>query len=163
MSRYADPRVEDALHSADSLEEAGEIGAAINALSDAIDIAPGDPRLFALRGRLFHLDGQWRKAIRDFDQALALKPDAATTLYFRGRARSMIDDLDGAIEDFEGCIKLQPHSADAFCEIGHIYYFRGQWRQSEAAFRRAVELEPERGAALEEQLREIVSRLRTVE
>lgn len=134
---------------ADELEEAGDMEGAMKAISRAVDIDRENPKYRALRGRLFYLRGSWRDAVRDFDSALACKPDAATTLYFRARARSMMDDLDGAIADFERCIALEPDSADAFKEIGDIHRYRGELPLALAAYRKAVELDPARLSDLE--------------
>jgi tetratricopeptide (TPR) repeat protein len=160
LSKLGRRPVAKALREADRLETTGDISGAIEALSRAVEIAPNDPKPFALRGRLLYHCGRWLEAIRDFDRALGLKPDAATTLYFRGRARSMVDELDGAIEDFERCAGLQPEAADVFCELGHIHFFRGNWKQANKAFRTAVRLEPSLRTELEEQLVELEARLK---
>lgn len=127
---------------ADQLEESGDLESAIAVLTDGIREDPADPSLFARRGRLFKLRKQWRAAIADFDTALGMKPDAATTLFFRGQCRATIADFDGAITDFERCIRIQPASADAHWEIGVIHGFRGDLARAIAAYRTAFELDP---------------------
>lgn len=136
---------EAAMRRADALEdEANDIDGAIQALSEAINLAPESPKYWALRGRLFALQKRWREAINDFDNSLAKKPNAPTTLFGRARARAMINDLDGAIADFERCVELQPTAADALAYLGSIRYYRGELQQALVAYLRAVELEPER-------------------
>jgi tetratricopeptide (TPR) repeat protein len=126
---------------ANGLEDAGDIEGAIQAMSEAIRLAPEKAAYRALRGRLFTLVEKWRAAIRDFDDALALKPNHPTWHFGRGRARFMIDDLDGAIADFERCIALEPDAADAWGQIGDIYRYRWDWEQAIRAYERAIELE----------------------
>ena len=133
---------------ADSLEEAGDIEGAIQAMSEAIKLAPAKAVYLALRGRLFTLNQKWRAAIRDFDHALAMKPDSPTWLYFRGRARLMADDQNDAIADFERCIALQPGASDAWVQIGNIHRHREDWEQAIRAYERAIELEDEEKALL---------------
>lgn len=135
---------EEAMRRADALEDANDIDAAIQALSEAIDLAPESAKYWRLRGRLFALQKQWLEAIRDFDNSIAIQPVAPTTLFGRGRARAMIDDLDGAIADFERCVELQPTAADALTYLGSIRYYRGELQQALEAYHRAVELEPDR-------------------
>ena len=128
---------------ADELEDANDIDGAIRAMTEAINLNPEHPKYWALRGRLFHKQKQWLKAIRDFDKALKLKPDVPTTLYFRARAREMLDDLDGGLADFERCIALEPTAADAYEHIGSIHYYRGELQPALEAYRKAMELDPD--------------------
>lgn len=128
---------------ADELEDAKDIDGAIEKMSEAIKLDLSNPRYRALRGRLFTLQKRWRAAIRDFDSALAMKPDAATTLYFRAWSRSSIDDLDGALADYERCIELQPKAADAYEQIGSIHHYRGELQKALDAYRKAMELDPD--------------------
>lgn len=151
---------EDARRRADALEEDGDFEGAIAAISEAVDLERQNPKYHALRGRLFHLREHWPEAIRDFDSALALKPDAPTTLYFRARSKSMVNDLDGAIRDFEHCIELQPTSADAYAEIGHIKYFRGNLLQARDAYKKALSLDPERYSDVKDLVGEIEQKLK---
>jgi len=138
---------DDAIRKADALEEAKDLAGAIDVLSAAIVLAPQDPRLHAIRGRLFDGQRQWAEAIQDFDSAISLDPNPPATRFFRrGQSRTMVGDLQGALQDFERCAELQPRSADAYCEIGHIHYYKGRLVEAKAAFERALELMPERYA-----------------
>ena len=154
MTRSAQT-AEEAIRVAGEMEEAGNLEAATAALSTAIEQDQRNPKYRALRGRLFHLRGKWAEAIRDFDSALALKPEAPTALYFRARARAMTDDLAGALQDFEHCLRLQPSSADALVEIGHIHYYQGRHLRALAAYRQAIALDPARGADVQANISEI--------
>lgn len=141
---------EAASNRAGELEDANDIEGAIQAISEAIELAPDKLIYRALRGRLYNLQKQWRVAIRDFDSVLTMRPNAPSVLYSRGRARCMIDDLDGAISDFERCIARQPDSADAWAYIGDIHRFRRDWEPAIRAYERARELEPNERAELED-------------
>ena len=81
---------------ASALEADGDLDGALQAITEAVELAPEKPVYRALRGRLYSLQKQWRAAIRDFDRVLAVKPNAPSALYTRGRARFMIDEYDGA-------------------------------------------------------------------
>jgi tetratricopeptide (TPR) repeat protein len=137
------------------LEEEGDLDAAIAVLTDAIDRLPTEPWLTARRGRLFRIRKEWRKAISDFDAALAIKPDAPTTLFFRGTCRAELGDFDGAIADLERCIQIQPRAADAYWEIAAIHDFRGSLGAAISSYRKAFELDPERYPGLKELLAEL--------
>ena len=60
----------------------------------------------------------YKGAIRDFDEAIRLKPDDAAAYNSRGSAKSNLGDKQGAIKDFDEAIRLKPDYADA-------YWFRG--------------------------------------
>ena len=57
-------------------------------------------------------------AIRDFDQAIALKPDFQEAYYNRGMARYQLKNYEGAQSDLDRSISLKP-TAEA-------YYFKGK-------------------------------------
>ena len=141
---------EAASERAEALEAAEDIEGAIQAMSEAIELAPEKAVYRALRGRLFALEEKWNAASRDFDSALALKPNRSTWLYGRGRAKAYLDDLDGALADFERCIALEPDAADAWAYIGDIHRFRRDWEPAISAYERARELEPNERAELED-------------
>jgi len=100
--------VRDAIRRADALEAAGDLEGAVAALSAAIEEESDDPWPRALRGRIFKLRTQWRDAIKEFDDALKLKPRAPTTLFFRGQCRAMIGDFDGALADCRHQLRWVP-------------------------------------------------------
>ena len=55
----------------------------------------------------------YKGAIRDFDEAIRLKPDDAAAYNSRGSAKSNLGDKQGAIKDFDEAIRLKPDYADA--------------------------------------------------
>ncbi len=138
MSKSDETEAEAALERAGTLEESGNLEAAVAELSRVIVLGSASPRLLAHRGRLFHLLKNWELAISDFDAALESRPDASTTRFFRGRAKSMKGDLDGALADFRRCASQESGAADTFYEIGLIHEFRGELELSLSAFERAV-------------------------
>ena len=68
----------------------------------------------------YRLD-QYQTAIADYDAAISLKPDFASTYYFRGTANRALGDYKAAIEDYSTAIDLKKDFAFA-------YYFRGTIR-----------------------------------
>ncbi|KYF69163.1 hypothetical protein BE15_20290 [Sorangium cellulosum] len=151
--------VEDAVARSDILEEAGDLDGAISVLSGAIRIVPDEPWLLARRGRLFRIREEWRKAIADFDVALAIKPDAPTTLFLRGTCRAELGEFEDAIADLESCIRLQSTAADAYWHLGTIYSFRGDIARTIAAYRKALELDPDKYPGLKDELIELDRKL----
>ena len=52
-------------------------------------------------------------AIKDYDQAIKLKPDAARAYYHRGLAKFGICDLDGADADIMKARELDPQIGES--------------------------------------------------
>lgn len=138
-----------------ALEEAGDIGAAIDLLTQAIELAPGDAYPRACRGRMFKLRGQWRRAIADFDAALAIRPAAPAVLFLRGCALATIGHARAAIADLVRSTEILPDQADAHQELGVLFAWIGDAENAIARYRRALALEPEEYAALADRIDEI--------
>ncbi len=64
-----------------------------------------------------------------------------------GNALAGLKDLDAALKQLEDTTKLAPASAAAFASIGAIQIARGNQADAEAAFRKAVETNPNLAAA----------------
>lgn len=98
---------------------------------------------------------EWQRAINDFDVALLMKPDAATTRFFRARSRAEVGDFDGSISDFEAVLRLQPKSADAYWNLGVIHGFRGDFELAVSSYREAYALDPNRYPGLVTRIAEL--------
>ncbi len=64
--------------------------------------------------------GEYKEAIRFFDQAIKLKPDFAKAYTFRGSVKFDMKDLDGAMKDYNRSIELDPYIADPYDYRGTI-------------------------------------------
>ena len=60
------------------------------------------------RGYAYSKIGQYDPAIRDFDLAIALKPDYANAYSNRGYTYYLNGQLDRAIQDYDEAIRLKP-------------------------------------------------------
>ena len=138
-----------------ALEGAGDIDAAIDRLTQAIEHAPGDAYPLACRGRMFKLRGQWRRAIADFDAALAIRPAAPAVLFLRGCALATIGHTRAAIADLVRSTEILPDQADAHQELGVLFAWIGDAENAITRYRRALALEPEEYARLADRIGEI--------
>ena len=76
------------------------------------------------RGELYFKTNQYELAIKDYGQALALKPRKATASashYHRARAFSRTKQFDKALEDYAEAIRLTPQSAVLYHGRGEVY------------------------------------------
>jgi eukaryotic-like serine/threonine-protein kinase len=90
------------------------------------------------RGLALSKDENYPGAIRDFNQALELRPQNATLLKARGWAYLGVDAPKLALVDFDAVIKLDPADADAFTGRGSAHARLGDHRKAVADAREAI-------------------------
>jgi tetratricopeptide (TPR) repeat protein len=81
--------------------------------------------------------GDFDRAIRDYDRAVALDPKSFLAFNNRGFAYSGKGDFDGAIQDYDQAIRLNPDAAMTFYNRGFARAAKGDfdrarhWTQSQ--------------------------------
>ena len=76
--------------------------------TQAVRLAPDNARGLNARGLVFHIKGEFDRAIADFDRAIALDPGNANYYDNRGNAWRDRGRLDRAVEDYDKAIELSP-------------------------------------------------------
>ena len=84
------------------------------------------------------LDG----AIKDYNEAIQLKPDLAEAYGDRGAAKGAKGDLDGAIADCNKAIQLKPDFAEAYFNRGLAKKAKGDIDGANSDHAKAIELKP---------------------
>jgi tetratricopeptide (TPR) repeat protein len=74
--------------------------------------------------------GQYDQALKDFDQALKLKPNDAAILTYRGMVCHAKGQDDQAIKDFEQAMKADPKFGRAYYQRGMVYETLGKLSQA---------------------------------
>jgi len=116
---------------------------ALDAVKKAVTLGPGN------RSSVFHLcqmqlyTKHYRETIGCFETLRGLTPLDEYSLYANGIALMNIDDLGKAYKAFEEAATLAPNYVPAICGIGTVHYLKKRYKESAAAFRRALELEPD--------------------
>jgi predicted Zn-dependent protease len=114
----------------------------------AIQLAPGDAELLANAANLFAASGDAKAALSAFERAIALAP---TRMDFRLNRAITLLDLDGAdraVSDIEYLLAQTKIDARTFTVAGQVYRAVQNYEAAIASFRRALEIEPFRPAAL---------------
>jgi tetratricopeptide (TPR) repeat protein len=86
---------------------------------------------------------QFPLALELFDKIILLRPTWAEAWNKRATVRFLGDDMDGAMEDIEQVLKLEPRHFGALTGMGFIMQKEGLDKGALAAFRKALELNPQ--------------------
>jgi S1-C subfamily serine protease len=86
--------------------------------------------------------GDYRGAIVDYNQALALNPQFEEVYFRRGVARTLIKDWQGAEADYTKAIATKPGYAEAYLHRGSIRNTLNNWRGAKTDFDIALALNP---------------------
>lgn len=90
------------------------------------------------------LVGDYDAALAAAERAVALDPDDPDALSARASARAAsARDLEGALADLQRALKAAPADSDLWGDLGLLQDERGAEREAEAAYLRAIALDPE--------------------
>jgi tetratricopeptide (TPR) repeat protein len=98
--------------------------------------------VYFCRGTVYDLQADYERAISDFDQAIALKPDLHAAYGNRGNAYARLGQYQRAIADYDRVIALKPDDAMAYNNRGLAYGNLGQYQRAITDFDRAIALQP---------------------
>jgi tetratricopeptide (TPR) repeat protein len=95
------------------------------------------------RGAAFLGAGDQKRAIEDYDGALAICPGYEKAYADRGVAYAALGDHERAISDFSAAIGICPGNAPAYYDRGNSYIAAGNPDKAISDYDRAVEIDPE--------------------
>ena len=98
------------------------------------------PEEFIIRGTTFAQEGQFDLAIRDFTEAIRLRPDYDAAFYNRGLTYIKLEQYDEGIKDFTTTISIAPTHQGAYVQRAFAYLLLGRDDQAEADVLKAIEL-----------------------
>jgi len=85
---------------------------------------------FFNRGLSYHGKGQYDRAIPDYGQALALRPNYPEALYERGLAYRRSGQNDRAMQDYDQALRLKPDFVDALNSRCYLKAIVGQLQEA---------------------------------
>ena len=103
-----------------TLQEKGELGAAIESYKQAIKIKPDYADAYSNMGSALKEKGEFVAAIESYKQAIKIKPDFAEAYSNMGNALKEKGELGVAIESYKQAIKIKPDYANAYSNIGAV-------------------------------------------
>jgi|GEM_PF-3949776 len=107
----------------------GRYDDAIKELNAAVVLDSNYTEAYNTLGTAFSHKEDYRSAIRNYDRAIKLDPRNKFYLRDRGYCFQKIQDEENALHDFNAALALDPSYADAYNDIGSIYFAR-QYRDT---------------------------------
>jgi len=98
--------------------------------------------VYLKRGGSYSRNGQYDRAIADFDKAINLGARLVPALTARGAAYLAKGQFDRAIADFDKAIKLNPSNIRGYVGRGFSYQLSGQHDRAIADFSEAIRFGP---------------------
>jgi tetratricopeptide (TPR) repeat protein len=94
------------------------------------------------KGQSLLLREKTELAIKELDQAVALRGNFAEAYNLRGRCKKYLEGYDSALSDFLKAIEINPEFGEAYRNLGNAYYYLDKLDLMIPAFTKAVELMP---------------------
>jgi tetratricopeptide (TPR) repeat protein len=91
-------------------------------INEVIRRDPGNPKAYAIRAKLYFMQGKYQAAREDCDRGEALAPRLRDWVITRGSSLSRERHHDKAIPELDKAIKLCPLSAGLFTERATCFY-----------------------------------------
>ncbi len=94
------------------------------------------------------IEGKYEEAAKDFEAAIAIEPEDATTHEAKGVALLMLKKLDEAEAALNEAIELSPESPLPFMHRGRVRAQKKDFKSAIEDFTKSLELDPENLGAL---------------
>jgi tetratricopeptide (TPR) repeat protein len=122
-------------------DDAMLLGPAVDFFSTIIRDNPKDPGAYFVRGNILSEQGQFAKAIADFNKAIELDPKEGAAFNSRGFAWRQLDEPDKAIADFNQALQLNGKDTWALNNRGITWLDKGEYDKAIADFDQVLRLD----------------------
>ena len=126
--------------------EARDLPGADAAASRLLEEYPNDPRALIIAAKLWYSTGATDRAAEAVVRALQAAPDDWEALYLRGLMLSRDGRYAEALPPLERSLQSNPSFAATHASLGNTLFGMGDAEGAAAAYRAAVDLEPENSA-----------------
>src|SRR6266540_2151531 len=138
-----DPKFGEArLKLAQTYERMNNPRAALPEFIRAADALPADRDAQIKATQILLLGRRFEDAKARATTLLTRNPKDVDALLLRANAMAMLKDPAGAITEIEEALKVQPNESRVFVNLGAVRMRSGEAAEAEAAFRKAISLEP---------------------
>jgi tetratricopeptide (TPR) repeat protein len=101
-----------------------------------------DKEAFARRGWVRYLNGGYRKALEDYDQAIQFEPENGSVWTCRGVIQAALQEHDKAIEDQSQAIRLMPDVPILYVNRATTWYSKAKYDKAIQDYDEAIRLQP---------------------
>ncbi len=115
---------------------------ALNDLTTALRLNPGQYQAFRLRGLIHARQGNWAGLRDDCSAAINVQPKRAELYHLRGMACYQLQDFEAAAADFDLAIQLEPERHESYYNRGLTRRKQGDLAGALADFQAALRLHP---------------------
>ena len=127
---------------AETYERLNNLRAAFPEYIRAADALPDDRTAQIKATQVLLLSGRFEDARARVATLLKKDPKDVEALLLHANSMAALRDPAGAIAQIEEALKVNPNSSPAFVNLGAVRMQSGEAKEAEAAFRKAIELEP---------------------
>lgn len=113
----------------------------------SLELDPLNADAYAIKGRLYAKEKDYKKAIDLFDKAISINNEIASYYYNRALAKTYLDRLESSIDDCDMAIKLNPIYSEAYLVRGISEAISGESESSMEDFRKAITFNSNYGEA----------------
>ena len=135
------------ISSAIDLFSNGEINQALDAVQDLFKDYPNESLLFNIRGACYAGLGQLDVAIKNYEDAIAIKPDYAKAHFNLAGSLHDLGQMDAAVQSYEKTIEIEPDYAEAHNNLGNVFQELEQGDAAVQSYKKALEIKPDYIAA----------------
>ncbi len=108
--------------------------------TEILETFPNNAEIWSNRGNARASQMKLQEAIEDYEQAIALAPDAPDPYLNRGAALENMGRWDDAIADYNQVLAIDPDDAAAYNNRGNAQGGQGNWDAALTDFQKAAEL-----------------------
>jgi protein O-mannosyl-transferase len=109
---------------------------------DTVHKSPHKARPYSNRGLAYQNQGNFNRALLDFNKAIEIDPGYTIVYYNRGLAYQNQGKLDQAIAEYDKTIEINPSYAEAYNNRGLAYQNKGDLKQAIADYDRTIAIKP---------------------
>jgi tetratricopeptide (TPR) repeat protein len=121
----------------------GNFAAAESYWDELLKQFPDSAALWSNRGNARVSQNKLELALEDYNQAIALAPEAPDPYLNRGTALEGLGQWQAAIADYNRVLELSPNDPAAYNNRGNAQAGLGQWERAIADYQQAAELAPD--------------------
>jgi len=140
--------------------QSGDLAAAVEDFTRAIEIDPTNARAYYYRGLAFEDLEDPYSAVEGYTKAIEINPGYAEAYNNRGCLMVKEGNYEEAIKDFTSAIKIKPDYATAYFNRGNAWIGLGEYSNALKDFKKAVELDPEKREKASEKIKFCESKIK---